>query len=247
MSASRTLPVEFDRPVVWVVGASRGIGAEIALQFASIGCIVCCSGRSLTGLRAVKKRILSFGGEAELFPCDITRPGSIKNAFSRIVSRYKKIDILINNAGITVFKDFFHTSLEEFDAILDTNLRGPVLCTKAVLPQMIKRNRGWIVNILSNAAIKAFEDSAAYTASKAGLLGFSRVLREEMRQNNIKVISIIPGATETEMWSAGARKKYRKRMMSAKGVAETVLSVYLTPPDVVVDEILLRPIQGDID
>lgn len=240
-------PSSIHRPVVWVVGASRGIGAEIALQFASIGCTVCLSSRSMRRLVELRKRIVNLGGEADVFPCDVTSRGSVKSTFSRIQQRYHAIDVLINNAGVTVFKDFQHTSIEKTDEILQTNLRGPLLCVKNVLPAMIARRSGWIMNIISNAALKTFEDSAAYTATKAGLLGFSRVLREETRKYNIRVVSIIPGPTETEMWSRRDRKRFRYRMMSAKSVAEAILAVYQMPPDVVVDDIHLRPILGDID
>ena len=155
--------------------------------------------------------------------------------------------MLVNNAGVTVFKDFLHTSLKSFDTIVATNLRGPILCIKQVLPKMVRRRSGWIINVLSNAAVRIFEDSAAYTASKAGLLGFSRVLREETRKSNIKIINVMPGATETGMWSPADRKNYRHRMMKAKSVAETIVTVYQMPPDVVADEMILRPVEGDID
>jgi short-subunit dehydrogenase len=156
------------------------------------------------------------------------------------------VDVLVNSAGITVFKTFLNTTPDEFRDILATNLYGPIVCTKAVLPTMVKRRRGWIFNILSNAAIKTFEGSAAYTAAKAGMHGLGRVLREELRASNVKVINVIPGATDTEMWSPRDRGKHGHRMMKAKSVAETVLSVFHMPDDIVVDEIVLRPMMGDI-
>ena len=235
------------RPVVWVVGASRGIGKEIAKEFASIGCEVCCSGRNQKELRTVVREIDSQGGNANLFPCDITKPANIGKTIKAIRQSIGEVDVLINNAGITVFKTFLRTSSKEFSDIIKTNLEGQVDCIRAVLPSMVKRKKGWIINILSNAALKTFEASSAYTASKAGMLGLSKVLREEMRQFNIKVVNIIPGATSTAMWSSSDRKKYKNQMMSARGVAEAVLSVFQMPDDVVTDEILLRPISGDID
>ncbi|HMD14239.1 MAG TPA: SDR family oxidoreductase [Bacteroidota bacterium] len=235
------------RPVVWVVGASRGIGKEIAKAFASIGCAVCCSGRNQKELREVVREIDKQGGYADLFPCDITKSADINKTFKIIHQKFGKVDVLINNAGITVFKTFLQTSSKEFSDIIKTNLEGQVGCVRAVLPLMVKRQNGWIINILSNAALKTFEASSAYSASKAGMLGFSRVLREEMRQFNVRVVNIIPGATSTAMWSSSDRKKYKHRMMTAKGVAEAVLAVYQMPEDVVTDEILLRPIKGDID
>ncbi|HLB00797.1 MAG TPA: SDR family NAD(P)-dependent oxidoreductase, partial [Bacteroidota bacterium] len=116
----------------------------------------------------------------------------------------------------------------------------------AVLPDMIRRKRGSIFNILSNAAVKTFEGSSAYTATKAGLLGLGRVLREELRTRDVRVHNILPGATDTAMWSPSDRKKHRPRMMSPSGVAAAVVSAYLMPPDVVVDEMVIRPITGDI-
>ncbi len=246
MSTKRNNAVPL-RPVVWVVGASRGIGKEIAKEFASVGCEVCCSGRNQKELRTVVREIDSQGGNANFFPCDITKTADIAKTIRAIRRNIGEVDVLINNAGITVFKTFLRTSSKEFSDIIKTNLEGQVDCIRAVLPSMVKGKKGWIINILSNVAMKTFEASSAYTASKAGMLGFSRVLREEMRHFNIKVVNIIPGATSTAMWSSSDRKKYKNRMMTAKSVAESVLAVYQMPDDVVTDEILLRPIKGDID
>ncbi|HZY10658.1 MAG TPA: SDR family oxidoreductase [Bacteroidota bacterium] len=245
---ARTPPkVDLYRPVVWVVGASRGIGREIAKHFASIGCEVCLSSRSERDLHKVAKEITSLGGRANIFPGDFSEEHEILKTAKRILKTFQHIDVLINNAGITVFKSFLDTTIDEFDDIIDSNLEGPIICIKAVLPSMIKQKKGWIVNILSNAAVKTFEGSAAYTATKAGLQGVSRVLREEMKPFNIKVTSVIPGPVDTNMWSASMRKKHAHRMITAKSVAETILSIYQLPDDVVVDEIIIRPLLGDID
>ena len=235
------------RPVVWVVGASRGIGREIAKQFSSIGCETCLSGRTTKELASTTKEIVSLGGRAYSFPCDISKPSSISTTVNQIKLQLGQIDVLVNSAGITVFKTFSLTTLKEFHDIININLYGHIACIKAVLPSMIKRKRGWIINILSNAAVKTFEGSTAYTATKAGMLGLGRVLREEMRAHNIKVVNVIPGATETAMWSKQDRKLHGRSMMQAKSVAEAVLSIYQMPDDVVVDEIILRPMKGDID
>ncbi len=246
MPAARKKTTVVQRPVVWVVGASRGIGAEIARQFASVGCQVWLSGRSVRGLRAVQRRIADEGGRASVVRCDVRRLSSIRQASRSIFSASGRIDILINSAGVTVFRNVLKTTAAEIDDILATNLRGPISCVKNVLPSMVKRRSGCIVNILSNAAVKTFEESAAYTAAKAGMLGFSRVLREELRHANVKVVNVIPGATETEMWSRADRRKYGRHMMRARSVAEAVLAVVQMPPDLVVDEIILRPIFGDV-
>lgn len=243
----RPAEIEFHRPVVWVVGASRGIGREIAKEFASIGCHVCLTARNRRQLTGVVKEIRSLGGVADSFPCDISRATAIPATAKKIKKIVGDIDVLVNNAGITVFKTFLDTTPQEFSKIIETNLIGQATCIRAVLPSMVRRKSGWVINILSNAATRTFEASAAYTATKAGMLGLGRVLREETRRHGVKVVNVIPGATETGMWSNAARKKYASRMMSPKSVAEAVLAAYRMPDDVVVDEMRLRPLLGDID
>ena len=245
--AKRGGDIEIHRPVVWVIGASRGIGREIAKQFATIGCEVCVSSRNSKEIGSAVKDIKRLGGRAYSFPCDITRTRSVLATAKRIQKQLGGIDVLVNSAGITVFKSFLETSLKEFSDIIATNLEGQIACIKAALPIMVKRKRGWIFNILSNAAIKTFEGSAAYTATKAGMFGLGKVLREEMKRYKIKVVNVLPGPTETEMWQPNVRKKYSHRMMRAKSVAEAVLACYQMPDDVVVDEMIIRPIQGDIE
>jgi short-subunit dehydrogenase len=111
---------------------------------------------------------------------------------------------------------------------------------------MMKRRHGMIINILSTAAVKIFADSSAYTATKAGMLGLSNVLREELRASRIKVVNVLPGATDTDMWSPTSRKQHGRKMMKARSVAESVLALFLLPQDVVAEEILIRPLDGDV-
>jgi len=234
------------RPVVWVVGASRGIGKAISTELASAGCTLCLSGRNRQTLASVAKEIAGTGGMASVHPCDLSRSASVSRAAASILRRYGRIDVLVNNGGITVFKSFAATTMTEFDGIIATNLRGPVACIKAVLPGMVKRRDGLIINILSTAAVKTFTGSSAYTATKAAMLGLSNVLREELRASHVRVVNVLPGATETEMWSAASRRRHGRKMMRARSVAETVLAVFQLPADVVVEEILLRPVHGDV-
>jgi len=246
VTPARREPLLPPPPVVWVVGASTGIGREIARGFAAIGARVCVSGRRKAALERVAAEIRRQGGSAVAVPCDIAHPSMVAAAWRRVRKECGPVDVLVNNAGVTVFKTFASTSLDEFDEIISTNLLGPITCIKAVVPDMRRRKRGSIFNILSNAAVKTFEGSSAYTATKAGLLGLGRVLREELKGDNVRVHNILPGATETAMWSPANRKKHGARMMSPSGVATAVLGAYLMPPDVVIDEMVVRPVRGDI-
>lgn len=239
--------LHFKRPIVWITGASRGIGREIAKQFASIGCMVALSARSKSELLSLEKEITSRGGQASNYPCDLTNMRAAFSTAEKIIQAHGGVDVLVNNAGDTVFKSLHATSVQDFTRIFSVNLMGAVLAIKAVYPLMMKRKSGWIVNILSTAALKTFTESSAYSATKAGLQVLGNVLREEARPYNIKVTNVYPGPTNTKMWTPAERKKYRSRMMNPKSVAEAVLAIYQMPPDVVVEEIVLRPIQGDID
>jgi short-subunit dehydrogenase len=242
----RRKPVLPPPPVVWVVGASSGIGKETARAFAAIGARVCISGRRKGLLARVAADIGREGGRALSVPCDVASPAMVAAAWRTVRRVCGPVDVLVNNAGVTVFKTFASTTLDEFDEIISTNLLGPIACIKAVVPDMVRRKRGAIFNILSNAAVKTFEGSSAYTATKAGLLGLGRVLREELRDSGVRVHSVLPGATDTAMWSAGDRKKYRYRMMSPASVAGAVVGAYLMPPDIVIDEMIVRPVRGDL-
>lgn len=238
---------EFRRPVVWITGASRGIGKEIAIQFSLIGCKVAISARTLSELNSVQKEITKLGGDAFVFRCDVGIPSDISYTHKSIANKLGRVDVLINNAGNTSFKTFEKTSSKEFDSIVGINLRGSFLCIKEVLPKMIERKAGWIINIASVVATKTFKNSSAYSAAKAGLVAMLRVLREEVRQHNVKVITIFPGATSTKIWGDKLHNSSNK-MMGAKSVAETVLSIYrLKLKDAFVEELIIRPISGDLE
>lgn len=235
-----------DQKVVWITGASTGIGKELAMEFSKAGLIVVVSARRKSRLVRIVSEIKFAEREASAFVCNVMSERSIQITAKRIREKYGSIDLLINNAGVTVFKSFLETKTFDYDIVMDTNLRGSFLCTKNVLPQMIKKKRGHIINILSTAAITAFEDSAVYAASKAGLMAMSNCLREEVRRYNIKISNIFPGAVETPMWDSRSRQKYKNRMMNPEDIAKIALSVFLQPKKVLIEDIIVKPIKGNI-
>jgi NADP-dependent 3-hydroxy acid dehydrogenase YdfG len=232
--------------VVWITGASTGIGFEIAKAFAKSGYIICATARRKSRLVSLVNEIRFAGHEAYAFVCDVRSERSIMSTKKKILEKCGNIDVLVNNASITAFKSFIDTKPPEFDDILETNLRGSYLMARAVLPLMTKRKRGHIINILSVAAKTVFTGSAAYSASKAGMLAMFNVLRAEMRKYNIKISNIMPGATDTPMWSPAVRQKYHSRMMTPKDVADIVIHVANQPKKVVIEDIMIKPIKGDL-
>ncbi len=233
-------------PVVWITGATKGIGLAVANAFAAIGCKVIVSGRNKSQLEINAGRIIDQGGFALPIVCDVTSEKSVRSAFAVINKKAGDIDVLVNNAGVTVFESFEKTTVKEFDSIIATNLRGYFLCTKVVLPTMIKQKKGHIINIHSVSANTIFYNSSAYSASKAGSLALSRCLRQEVRKKGIRVIDVLPGAVETEMWNRSVRKKNHNKMIQPEDVADAVVSIYCQPQRMVTDEIILRPVEGDL-
>jgi NADP-dependent 3-hydroxy acid dehydrogenase YdfG len=233
-------------PVVWVTGASRGIGAAIARSFAAAGLHVVLTGRDVVALRRIAGQIQKLGGAASFVRCDVEREKSVALAYKTISRKLKKVGVLVNNAGITYFKSFEKTTVKDFDRLVATNLRGVFLCTKSVLPAMLRQRSGIIINIVSVSATTTFENSSAYSATKAGVLAMSRSLRAEVRKKGVRVIDILPGAVETAMWDRRERKKYHDRMMQPEDVAEVVVSMVRQPNRVLTEEIVIRPLEGDL-
>ncbi len=233
-------------PVVWITGATKGIGLAIANAFAIIGCKVIVSGRNKTQLEINAGRIIDQGGFALPIACDVTSETSIRGAYANINKKIGDVDVLVNNAGVTVFETFDKTSIKEFDSVIATNLRGYFLCTKIVLSSMLKRKKGHIINIHSVAARDVFYNSSVYAAAKAGALAMSRCLRHEVRKKGVRVVDVLPGATETDMWNKSVRKKYHQKMLQPEDVADAVVSLYCQPQRLTTDEIVLRPVEGDL-
>ncbi len=232
--------------VVWVTGASTGIGFEIAKAFSKAGDIVVATARRKSRLVTLVNEIRFAGREAYAFVCNVQSERSIVSTKKKILEKCGTIDVIINNAGVTVFRSFLDTKSYEFDELMATNLRGGFLMAKAVLPVFIKKRKGQIINILSVAAHSRFTDSAIYSASKAAMMSMFNVLREEVRKFNVKITNIYPGPVDTAMWDPRARVKFRNRMMTPKEIADIVVSASLQPKKVVIEDIIIKPIKGDI-
>jgi NAD(P)-dependent dehydrogenase (short-subunit alcohol dehydrogenase family) len=177
--------------------------------------------------------------------CDVRSPDSVDYLFTLVRGLRKPLDILINNAGIghpnlAVGELPYPTWME----VIDTNLNGLFLTTVAALAVM--KRGGTIVNNLSIAAERVFAGSAAYNASKHGALGFTDTLREELRPKGIRVIALMPGATDTAIWNTLWPKAPRRKMMSAEAVARTVVSALLLPDNTTAEKIVLRPSIGTL-
>lgn len=229
--------------LIWISGASTGIGNAITKEALSRGYKVVATSRSADNLASLREESGNSGLVTAV--CDVSRIETIRNFHSEVLNS-EAPDILINCAGVTTFKEAAVTSIEEIDSIIGTNLLGAVYAIQTVLPGMIARNSGTIVNINSVAALDRLKASSIYSASKAGLLQYSRVVREEVRANNIKVIDILPGATETPIWHEKVRAKYSDKMMKPADLARHIINFVSDESNLVQEEVVFRPVTGNL-
>lgn len=224
-----------------ITGGSRGIGLALARTFAKASYRVIISGRNVASLQAAADSLKATNVETLAF--DITDPAAIEKAFQQIKQRHATIDVLINNAGVAhALKPADQLSLETWKKVIDTNLTGTFLVTRAALPLM--RAGGTIVNNLSVAAVQPFAGMSAYNASKFGAMGFTQALREDLRKRGIRVVALMPGATDTDIWQQFWPDAPRAKMVSPETVAEAVLHAVSAPANASIDEIRVLPAAG---
>jgi 3-oxoacyl-[acyl-carrier protein] reductase len=183
-----------------VTGATRGIGRAIALELARQGCDVAFNYvSSEAAARSLADEVRALGRRALARKADVSDAEAVKAFFEAVTAELGPVDFLVNNAGISHSKLAMSTSLEAWEAHLDTNLTGAFLCAKAVIVGMMKRREGRIVNVASVAALKGLAGTTAYAASKAGLLGMTRALAREVAARGITVNAVAPGFVDTDM------------------------------------------------
>lgn len=244
MSSSR----KNSSPVVLITGASQGIGAAIARVFAAElkGARLALVARNAKNLRAVAAACARLNPRAEVavFPCDTADERAVTKLARAVTKRFGAVDVLINNAGKFHGAPFLQTKVADFDAQLAANLRSVFLVAQAFVPAMVERGRGDVFNMGSVASFKALPGMAAYGAAKFGVLGLTRVMREELKPHGVRVCCVLPGGTESPSWDGSGVPA--ERLMAAEDVARAFLDIYRLSRRTVVEEIVLRPQLGDL-
>jgi 3-oxoacyl-[acyl-carrier protein] reductase len=233
--------------VVLITGGGRGIGLALARAFARKGYAVIVTGRDRKRLQAataeLKKGPDPKKGPVTAIPCDVRDPASVGKLFQEIGKLHSRIDVLVNNAGVAhALKPVEELPVETWKEVIDTNLTGMFLITRAALPLMDAG--GTIVNNLSVAAVQPFAGMSAYNASKFGAMGFTQALREELRKKGIRVLALLPGATDTGIWAQFWPDAPRQKMISPDTVAEAVLLAVSVPGNTAIEEIRIGPAAG---
>jgi len=232
--------------IVWITGASSGIGRALVETFIRHGDVVVATAREEAKLLDMKARLGESSQQCSIYPCDVRQDPAVELTVRQILGRFEKVDVLINSAGVTYFKDFLSTTTIEFEQVVDTNLKGTFLVTRSVLPSMLERRAGLIVNIVSYAAKASYTLSSAYAASKAGVEALMNGLRAEVRDKGIKIVNVFPGAVLTPIWHPKHRERYADRMMKPEELAEPVYQLTCLPPSMMIEELIIRPQGGDL-
>lgn len=226
--------------VAVVTGAGRGIGKAISAALARAGCRVVLAARTREQIEAVKKEILSNGGDALALPTDLTLDDDIRQLVEKSQEKWGGVDILINNAGWGKRASVVAASLTDWDQTFRVNLRAPMALAKALLPNMIAKRAGAVINIGSVSGKTGEANGAAYSASKFGLIGFTQSLYEEVREHGIKVAVILPGFVDTPLIPPN-RQLDRSKMIQPDDIAETVIFVLTSSATCCPVEITVRP------
>ena len=223
-----------------VTGASRGIGKAISILLAQSGSRVVLAARSEPQLKSVRDEINSQNGEAWVIPTDLTRDEEMERLVEQTIKEWGSVDVLINNAGLGKVAPVVKAKVSDWDETFQVNLRAPMILSKLVLPKMMERGEGSIINISSVSGKSGQANGSAYSASKFGLMGFTQSLYEEVREYGIRVAAICPGFVDTPLIPQ-MRRMDRSKMIRPEDIAQTVLFVLMSPPTACPVEITVRP------
>jgi 3-oxoacyl-[acyl-carrier protein] reductase len=235
---------ELKGTVAVITGASSGIGTAMAHRFAAEGVRTVLAARRVERLKTLRETIVSHGGEAIVFPLDVTDPDSVERLVETTLNRFGRIDVMVNNAGNAVAKPLLETTVQEIDSQIDVNLKGVCYGSRAVLRPMIDQREGHIINIGSICSFRHFPNYATYVAAKFAVLGFSRSLYEEVREFGIRVHTLCPAAVNTE-WAdvAGAELPWpREDRLQPEDIAELAVTCLKMPKRVQLESIVAWPV-----
>lgn len=240
-----------EKKIVFITGASSGIGAGCARKFAQAGCKLILNGRNEERLLAVKKEVEELG--AEVFPLlfDVRDREATRSALEHLPEAWKQIDVLINNAGLALgLERMYEGDLEDWDTMIDTNVKSLLFISRLIVPEMVSRGRGHVINIGSTAGEAAYAGGAVYCASKAAVKILSDGLRIDLVDTPVRVTTIKPGLVETGFSVArfhGDKEKAAKvyegiQPLSGDDVADVVFYAASAPQHVQIAEVMLMPV-----
>lgn len=232
-------------PVIVVTGASQGIGRAIAEAFAEEpDARIALAARSKGQLETVADACRDRGAEALVVPTDVTDEDMVRRLADAVMDRWTVPDVLVNNAGTFTYAPLDELSIDGFREQIEVNLTGSFTVTQAFLPTMRERGEGHLFFMGSVASLRAYPGNAGYCAAKHGVRGLARVVREETKDEGLRVTTLIPGATRTPTWAGTDLPD--ERFMAPEDIARAVVNAHHLSGRTVIEEILLRPQEGDV-
>jgi short-subunit dehydrogenase len=242
----REIITEMKYKTALVTGASRGLGRAIGMELARKGLQVMLAARNENELRQNAESLKQQGfSNVSYVSVDLRSRESIATLFDKTRNQFGPIDVLVNNAGIGTYKPFIDWSEQEILDTVDVNLAGLMLCTHQALRDMIAEHRGWIINIASDLSRRPLPNMAPYVATKFGVLGFASSLLREVKQNQIKVCTIMPGIIDTNFNNSVEGTREETWALRSSTVAQTVAGLLDLPDHVVIDELVIHPLHQD--
>jgi short-subunit dehydrogenase len=227
-----------------VTGASKGIGKAIALYFGAQGFDVAICARDVQKLDAVAAEIRTMGAQVICAACDVTHQQQILQFAANVQKQWGAIDVLVNNAGQYLPGRVIDEPQGNLEQLIETNLYSAYYFSRAFIGNMMAQKSGHIFNISSIAGLQAYPNGGSYSISKFAMTGLSKALREELKNEGVKVTNVAPGATYTDSW-AGANLP-ESRFVQANDIAKLLFDTYHLSASAVVEELVIRPILGDI-
>jgi len=241
---ARNAPSSLRGKVALITGGNQGIGLAVARALAAEGCSLVITGRNQSTLNKARRELERRASVLSV-NCDVRSATEVSGLVEKVKTHFRRLDFLINNAGIShAAATVDRLGAEGWQSVISTNLTGMFLVTRAALPLL--RRGGAIVNNLSIAAKKVFAGQGAYCASKHGALALTNTLREELRSKGIRVIALLPGATNTAIWNQFWPYAPRSKMMGPRTVAEAVVDALALPGDSTVEELTILPSAGTL-
>jgi len=225
---------------VFVSGGSKGIGLAIARRFLAEGFDVAVSASSPDSLAALNRDY----PEIKTYLCDMASKAAVLGLSERLLAEFGPLEVLVNNVGRFIPGQLHTENDETFEYLMQLNVASIYYLSKRLLPPMMAQRRGTVFNICSTASITAYPNGGSYCISKFALHGFSKVLREEMKPHQIRVVSVLPGATLTASWEGVDLPP--ERFIPAEDIGNIVWQTYCLSPQTVVEDVLIRPLEGDL-
>ncbi len=227
--------------VALVTGAGRGIGRSVALALAREGAAVVLAARTISELDTVRRESEDLGVRTVSVPTDLTDDRQVESLFQTVDREFGQLDMLINNAGIGRFSSVREMRMDDLDAMWNLNVRAAVKCSQEAIRRMEPRRSGTIVQISSLAGKNAFVGGAAYAATKWGLMGFSKCLMLEAREQNVRVVIVCPGSVGTSFSTKPKDPGQTEKILTPDDVASAVVAAVSLPARAMMSEIDLRP------